>query len=56
MILSMAILKAYHYYIRKNEYDKCSLGIKEILPIEDRCVSDVFAVQYDYITENEIQK
>jgi len=46
----MATFKKNHYYVRKKEYDKCSLGIKEIMPIEDRTVTDLFFVQYDDMT------
>ena len=46
----MAVLKKNHYYVRKKEYDKSSLGIKEILPLEDIQVSDLFIVQYDDMT------
>lgn len=46
----MATLKANHYYVRKKEFDKSSLGIKEIMPLEDRKVSDLFAAQCDDMT------
>lgn len=46
----MAIFKKDHYYVRKPEFDKSSLGIKEIMPIEDRQVSELFFNQYDDMT------
>jgi hypothetical protein len=48
----MATLKANHYYVRKKEYDKSSLGIKEIMPLSDITVTDLFAAQYEDMTGN----
>lgn len=47
----MATLKAHHYYVRKKQYEKCSLGIKEIIPHRDIEVSDLFAAQYEDMTK-----
>lgn len=46
----MAVFKKDHYYVRNKEYDKSSLGIKEIMPIEDRTVSEMFFLQYEDMT------
>jgi hypothetical protein len=47
----MATLKACHYYVRKKQFDKSSLGIKEIIPHKDFEVRDVFAAQYEDLTK-----
>ena len=52
---NMATLKKYHHYVRKKEFDKCSLGIREIFPIEDRTVSDLFAAQYEDTTNKRVE-